>query len=176
MAGTLLKGKCTLPVIRNIAQCPPGTHPGRHTRCIRLLNRVFFLILSINLKFDGKSILPLLKNPSTDWPDRNIVIQAHRGDKPMRYHNFAIRNQRWKLVHASSFHRERFEGDPKSELYDIPNDPYEMRDVAAEHSEIVEQLKQAYDKWFYDDSHTRPDNYAPPRIHIAVRHTNILLC
>ena len=43
-------------------------------------------------------------------------------------------------------------------------DPLETRDVAAEHPEIVAQLRQRYEAWFRDVSATRPDNYAPPRI------------
>jgi arylsulfatase A-like enzyme len=125
-----------------------------------------------HLKIDGRSLLPLLTSQPIEWGDRHIVIQAHRGDEPVLYHNFAIRNQRWKLLHASGFGRTTFEGEPNFELYDMENDPLEMHNIAAQRPEIVSQLKKAYKAWFDDVSHTRPDNYTPPRIHIGTVHQN----
>ena len=124
------------------------------------------------LKLDGRSILPLLKGEPVDWPDRTIVIQSHRGDKPALYHHFAARCQRWKLLHASGFGRESFEGEPKLELYDMQNDPLEQHDLAQERPEIVAKMKRDYEAWFRDVSSTRPDNYAPPRITIGTRFEN----
>jgi hypothetical protein len=124
------------------------------------------------LKLDGRSLLPLLKGQATNWPDRTLFIQSHRGDRPVLYHNFAARSQRWKLVHPSGFGRETFEGEPKFELYDMDNDPLEQHDVAGEHPEIVAKMKQDYERWFQDVGHTRPDNYAPPRIIIGTRREN----
>jgi arylsulfatase/arylsulfatase A len=125
-----------------------------------------------DLKIDGRSFWPLLMKENQEWPDRNIVIQAHRGDQPARYHNFMIRNQRWKLLHNSGFGLENFEGDPDFELYDMANDPLETRNLAQQQPEVVEQLKKAYDEWFEDVGNTRSDNYAPPRIHIGAEYEN----
>lgn len=119
--------------------------------------------------FDGRSLLPLLQDANVQWPDREIVIQAHRGDQPARYHNFMIRNQKWKLIHPSGFQQENFEGPPHLELYDLAADPGEMHDLAALHPQVVKRLSAAYDQWFDDVSSTRPDNYAPPRIHVGDR-------
>jgi len=116
---------------------------------------------------DGRSFLPLLESGDAPWPERNIVIQSHRGDRPVRYHHFMIRDKRWKLVHPSGFGRENFEGSPRLELYDVVNDPGETNDQAEARPEIVARLKEAYDTWFDNVSSTRPDNYAPPRIIIG---------
>jgi len=126
----------------------------------------------VDLKLDGRSFWPLLMDENWEWPDRHIVIQAHRGDQPVRYHNFMIRNQNWKLLHNSGFGQENFEGDPAFELYDMAHDPLEMKNLSQEHPEIVEQMKGAYDEWFEDVGSTRPDNYAPPRIHVGTGHEN----
>ncbi len=125
-----------------------------------------------DLAIDGRSLMPLLKDPGHDWPDRHIVIQTHRGDRPVLYHHFAIRNQEWKLLHASGFGRESFEGEPRFELYDMVRDPLEMVDVSSERQEIVARMKGAYERWFEDVSRTRPDNYDPPRIHVGTPHEN----
>ena len=125
-----------------------------------------------DLKLDGRSLLPLLTGTPTDWPDRTIFIQSHRGDRPVLYHHFAARSQRWKLLHASGFGKESFEGEPKLELYDMANDPLEQHDLAQERPDIVAKMKRQYEQWFEDVGHTRPDNYAPPRIVIGTRHEN----
>jgi arylsulfatase/arylsulfatase A len=124
------------------------------------------------VKLDGRSFLPLLKGENVAWPDRNLFIQTHRGNQPVRYHHFMTRDSKWKLVHASGFPNESFEGEPGFELYDMENDPLEMNDVAEEHPDVVVRMRQAYDAWFDDVSNTRPDNYAPPRIYIGTEHEN----
>jgi arylsulfatase/arylsulfatase A len=123
-----------------------------------------------SLEMDGRSLLPLLRNDSIEWPTREIVIQAHRGDVPQRRHNFMIRNQTWKLVHASGFNSKRFESSPSLELFDLAADPGEAQNLATQRPEVVARLIAAYDRWFDDVSNTRPDNYAPPRIHVGSPH------
>jgi len=124
------------------------------------------------VKLDGRSILPLLEGRQVDWPDRALFIQTHRGDVPILYHHFMARNQEWKLVNASGFGREEYSGPPQFELYRPMDDPREEKNLADKHPEIVEQLKRQYEAWFKDVSSTRPDNYAPPRIHIGTTHQN----
>ena len=122
------------------------------------------------LKLDGRNFLPLLTGDgeaSRKWEDRMIVIQSHRGDQPQKFHHFAARTQDWKLLHASGFGRERFEGQPKFELYHMAKDPLEMENLADKNPKKLAELKAAYEAWFQDVGSTRPDNYAPPRIHVG---------
>jgi arylsulfatase A-like enzyme len=122
------------------------------------------------LNLDGRNILPLLTGDcqaAASWEDRMIVIQAHRGDQPMKFHNFYARTQDWKLLHASGFGKEGFTGEPKFELYNMKDDPLELDDVSAKAPAKVAEIKAAYEKWFEDVSSTRPDNYSPPRIHVG---------
>ena len=125
-----------------------------------------------DLKLDGRSMLPHLEGKQVDEPERHLVIQSHRGNKPVRYHNFMIRNSRWKLVHPSGFGRESFEGKPQVQLFDLAADPYELNNQVSTHPEIVKQLREEYDRWFKDVGSTRPNNYAPPRIHVGTKHEN----
>lgn len=118
-------------------------------------------------QFDGRSFLPLLDGRNSQWLDRTVVIQSHRGNLPVRYHHFAARNQRWKLLHASGFGNESFEGSPRFELYDMLLDPFESQDLSATFPHIVTSMTNAYDAWFDDVSSTRTNNYDPPRIIIG---------
>jgi arylsulfatase/arylsulfatase A len=122
------------------------------------------------LHLDGRSFLPLLKGETSAWPDRSIVIQAHRGNQPVAFHNFALRRQDWKLLHASGFQKESLAGPPRFELYDMKNDPLESENLSEQRPEVVQELVAAYQAWFADVSHTRPNNYAPPRIYVGTRH------
>jgi arylsulfatase/arylsulfatase A len=124
-----------------------------------------------DLKLDGRSLWPLLSRQQANWPDRTLFSQSHRGDKPVLYHNFAVRNQKWKLVGATGFGPETLPASgPRFELFDVENDPYEQHDVAAQHPDIVAKLKSEYEAWFKDVGSTRPDNYAPPRIIVGSPH------
>ena len=114
-----------------------------------------------NLTLDGVNLLPLLTGEvcANDWPGRTIFTQWHRGNVPQRYRNCAAIGQQYKLVDGV-------------ELYDVVNDPGETQDVAGRYPEVVREMRQRYEDWFDDVSATRPDNYAPPRIHLGVREEN----
>jgi arylsulfatase/arylsulfatase A len=127
--------------------------------------------LPAGLHIDGRSLLPTLEGQPADWPERTIFIQAHRGDEPERYRNFAAVSQRWKILSGNHFGNQP-DDPPRFQLFDVEADPGERNDLAAEHPEIVARLKADYDAWFDDVSSTRPDNYAPPRIIVGTAHEN----
>jgi len=116
------------------------------------------------LKLDGRSFLPLLEGRVVDWPDRALVLQAHRGNAPVPFHNMAVRNQRWKLLHATGSTTEFMPAGIPFELYDMQYDPGERRDRTQERPEVVARLKRLYEEWFLSVSTTRPNNFDPPRI------------
>lgn len=120
---------------------------------------------------DGLSLLPLLEgNRVGPWPDRSIVIQAHRGNRPQPYHHFALRQQRWKLVCPSGFGRQQRPQDASFELYDMQEDPREQNELSEDRPQVVRDLLAEYDAWFRDVSSTRPNNYAAPRIVVGTDH------
>jgi arylsulfatase/arylsulfatase A len=106
-------------------------------------------------------------NDPVDWPNRSLVFQTHRGDKPQLYHHFALHNGPWKLVHPSGFGKEKIDGEVKLELYNLKQDPQQKNNLAADQPEVFARLKANYESWFEDVGSTRPDNYAPPRIIIG---------
>ena len=121
-------------------------------------------------RIDGRSFLPLLTDEQADWPERQVVLQTHRGNVPQKFHHFALHEEPWKLVHPSGFGRENFFGDPQLQLYDLSKDPQQQNDVSEEYPAVFQRLKQSYEDWFADVSSTRPDNYEPPRIVIGTEH------
>jgi arylsulfatase/arylsulfatase A len=155
------------------ARLKPGLSSDRITAHIDVMPTLLDaanIPLPAHVTLDGRSFLPLLEGRKSPWPDRHIVIQSHRGDTPVRYHHFAIRSQQWKLVHPTGFGRETPPTDVPFELYDISQDLGESHNLASERPEVVARLKTAYDTWFDDVSHTRPNNYDPPRIVVGTDH------
>ena len=112
--------------------------------------------------FDGRSLLPLLTGDVLELPARSLFFQWHRGDVPQPWRACAVRSGRWKLVQPAGVgERDALPPEPKVELYDLEKDPYEQRDVAVEHPEVVARLKREYDRWFAD---VTAAGFEPPRI------------
>lgn len=90
---------------------------------------------------EGRSLLPLLKNPKAEWSDRTLVTHVgrwNRGQVEQAKHvNSSIRNGRFTLV-------------KNTELYDLKADPGETKNVIAGHPEVVASLRSAYDAWWRD--------------------------
>ncbi len=95
--------------------------------------------------FDGTSIAPLLKNNDADWPQRTLVTDSQRIDHPEKWRKCAVMTDRWRLVNGK-------------ELYDIHADPGQKLDIAAEHPQVVQELREAYERWWADTSR-RFDEY-----------------
>ena len=95
----------------------------------------------------GRSLVPLLENPeevSANWEDRKLFVHRARWDdrrwnKKTREENkhkgCAVRSQRWRLVNDT-------------ELFDISADPGQKNNIAAQHPEVVKELRAAYDAWW----------------------------
>jgi arylsulfatase A-like enzyme len=124
------------------------------------------------LKLDGRSFLPVLENKDAAWDERSIVMQSHRGTEAVKYNNFMIRNNRYKLVNPSGFQNPTLSGEPKFELYDLQKDPSESNNIIEKQTFVATALKAQYDTWFEDVSTTRENNFAPPLIHAGTPHEN----
>ena len=117
---------------------------------------------------DGLSLMGVLRGRETGDFDRSIIVQSHRGDVPVRWHNAMIRRGKWKLVNATGFGRELAEAPRKLELYDLSRDPGEQNDLAARYPERVRELAEEYDAWFDRVGADDPANYAPPAISVGL--------
>jgi hypothetical protein len=78
-----------------------------------------------------------------------VHIQAHRGDRRVAEHNFAVIGQRYKLLRASGFGREQLPEEPAPlALYDLQEDPLEQRNLAEAMPERVAAMLDAHNRWF----------------------------
>ena len=126
-----------------------------------------------NVRFDGRSLAPLLRGQDVSWPDRTLFFQWHRGDVPQRYRAFAARSQDWKLVQPLGV-PEKWNGKTAFHLYDMAHDPFEMHDLAGERPDVVAKLKAEYDTWFKDVTSGR-DYTVPSRIFLGAPQENPVL-
>jgi arylsulfatase len=94
---------------------------------------------------EGRNLLPLLQAPEAAWPDRYMFSHKGRwktGDNPdnHQWEDFSVRNQRFRFAENIA-------------LYDMQDDPGQTKNVIAEHPEVVQQMRAAYDDWW---KKTRP--------------------
>jgi arylsulfatase len=99
----------------------------------------------VSKKIEGFSLLPLLENSQAPWHDERILIThvgrwggMTPGAPPVKYGACSVRWQGYLQV------REK----QKWCLYDLKADPGETKDIAAQHTGIVEKLNGAYDAWW----------------------------
>jgi arylsulfatase A-like enzyme len=102
---------------------------------------------------EGRSLLPLLENPSSSWEDRYLF--AHTGRWPKgtnpdnaKLNNCSIRNTRYTLVSEVSRGAKAATSTPKWQLFDVIADPSQLKDISSEKPDVVQQLTAEYDKWW----------------------------
>lgn len=87
------------------------------------------------VRFDGRSLVPLLTARDADWPDRILITDSQRVKDPIKWRKSAVMTSRWRLIDGR-------------QLYDIRNDPGQQTDVASGHPDVVDRLTQFYDAWW----------------------------
>ena len=104
----------------------PNGVQGRTDQPVELLSIYPTLIdlcgLSENPKLEGVSLLPLLKNPDTDW--KQVAIST------LGQNNHSIRDHRWRYIRYA---------DGSEELYDHQNDKNEWKNLAQDKSDLFHQ-------------------------------------
>ena len=95
---------------------------------------------------DGRSLVPLLRDPEAPWPDRFLVTHLGRWPKGQaaasQYAHCSIRNRRYSLVGNTP------DGSKQWSLFDLRADYGQKTDLASQHPEVVKDLEAAYDRWW----------------------------
>lgn len=104
---------------------------------------------AVRKQIEGRSLLPLLKDPGAPWPDRTLFTHLGRWPKgadpdESKFKTCSVRRPRWHLVSATG------RREPEWELFDVQADPGEKTDVAAAHPDVVKDMAAAFDGWWAD--------------------------
>ncbi|TWT80760.1 Arylsulfatase [Planctomycetes bacterium CA13] len=110
------------------------------------------------IDFDGRSLVPLVRGDTGNWPARTLVVEKQRQVEYNRVYN-AIMTQQWRLL-------------GHNKLYDIQKDPGQKTNVAKDHLEVVERLIKDFDHYW---ERVTPDDRSFPTPIAGTPHDTELL-
>lgn len=101
---------------------------------------------SMQKQVEGRSLVPLLREPTAAWPERIFFTHVGRWPKGAdvakhQYDQCSVLDGRWHLVNTAKTGKAW-------QLYDLTSDFSELQDVAAQHPAEVARLAAAYGKWW----------------------------
>jgi arylsulfatase A-like enzyme len=96
-------------------------------------------------KIDGSDLMPLITGAKKDLPERSLFFYWTR-HSPELYNNIALMRGKYKLVGNTDYNA------PVSdfELFDIAEDPYELKNIVKENPVIANELKAELDRKFFE--------------------------
>lgn len=90
-------------------------------------------------QWEGRSLVPLLKNAEARWADRFLFTHFGRWEageaEANKYKVCSVRNARFRFVN-------------NAELYDLSVDPGEKTNVLEKFPKVVAKMRGAYEKWW----------------------------
>jgi arylsulfatase A-like enzyme len=135
---------------------PSGIRIKETVRSIDLMPTLLELSgLPIPKAVEGQSLIPLLgavrdgkPAESFGWKPQPAVSEKARtekaaGPRPHEIESYAIVYDGWKLIHNV----HGIAGMPEFELYDHRTDPLDLKDVAAQHPDLVQSLQARLADW-----------------------------
>ncbi|MCR9064055.1 MAG: sulfatase-like hydrolase/transferase [Cytophagales bacterium] len=84
-------------------------------------------------QLEGVSLLPFIKEEKQGYPHEKLFWRSVGGFE------YAVRKGDYKL-YKSAYKK-------KTLLFDLKNDPYERKDIAEEHMDLIIELEKAYAEW-----------------------------
>jgi arylsulfatase A-like enzyme len=100
----------------------------------------------VKAQVEGRSLVPLLRDPKAAWPERTLFTHVGRWEKgkaaESKYLRCSVRDPGWQMVSDDN------KGAKRWQLFDLKADPGEKTEVAAQHPEVVVRLEAAYDAWW----------------------------
>jgi len=115
---------------------------------------------------DGKSLVPLLNEKPVDWADRPLFFYWTRR-YPELYNNIALQKGNFKLVGQTNYNA----ASEDFELFDIKQDPYELKNIVTNKKDVAKSLKTELDK-IYNELISSENLVHGPRIIIGDEHEN----
>ncbi len=82
---------------------------------------------------DGRTLSPILKGAEQWADDRLLIVQCPRGRERKKWHNAAVKTQRWRFIGGTK-------------LFDASVDGSLSVDVSSKHPEVVQRLTRHYEK------------------------------
>jgi arylsulfatase A-like enzyme len=87
-------------------------------------------------KIDGQPLSKLLEGKrDASFDDRSLFVHVQRSFLPPKWDASVAMRGDWRLIEGR-------------ELYNLGNDPGQERDIAAQHPEVVAQLRADYEAWW----------------------------
>lgn len=118
-------------------------------------------LASVQVELDGKSLVPLLRGDGALWPKRRLVVENQRLVDPVKYRNFAMMSDQWRLVGT--------EDGTDLQLFDMSVDSGQQRDVAKAHPNVLATLLADYEAFWADVS---PEHELISRMKVGSEHQN----
>jgi len=103
------------------------------------------------IKFDGKSLTPLINGDNTEFKDRIVITNSQRVEVPEPWRRTSLMQGRWRLVDST-------------ELYNLKTDPEQRHNIADQYPEKVKAYREAYKAWWSEISPSYKDQ---PYIYIG---------
>lgn len=99
------------------------------------------------VELDGQSLRQVWQSETVDpaLSNRTLIVHSQRVDEPKKWNRCEVMKQQWRLVDGKK-------------LFDLNEDRAQENDIAAQHPEIVEELRESYEAWWESVS-TRFDEY-----------------
>ena len=91
------------------------------------------------LKFDGKSLKPLINGNTESFTDRIIITNSERTEIPKPWRRTSLMQAKWRFINGV-------------ELYDLSKDPEQRKNIADQYPEKVLYYKSFYDQWWEEIS------------------------
>ncbi len=112
--------------------------------------------ISDNLRRDGKSLVPLLKE--TDWEEREIYLHTIPYDEKSIHDKVGIRTTKYK------YFRHARESTENVNLYDLQKDPFENNNIANDYPEIVKKMEGTIEELTENSTIENMDNMDDERL------------
>ncbi|MEM9644067.1 MAG: arylsulfatase, partial [Planctomycetota bacterium] len=89
------------------------------------------------VRFDGQSLVPLLRGNDDNWPDRILVTDSQRVKDPIKWRQSSVMTSQWRMINGK-------------ELYDMTSDHAQANDVSDRYPDVMARLRGFYEDWWAD--------------------------